>query len=431
MNYPETIQYLYSLQKFGIKLGLSSTENLLDRLGRPQDRLACLHIAGTNGKGSVGATLISIFSQAGFKVGFYSSPHLVTFRERFQIGQGDRQEMLSEDDVVRLVQTVLPAVAEAEPPTFFEFVTAMAFVHFVNEKVDLAIMETGLGGRLDATNIVRPLAAVITNISLEHQEYLGSTLMAIASEKAGIIKPGLDVVTGESRPRIRAFFETRTRDLGGRLWALGRDFKVRTRPGGGFDYRGDDLRLTDLHTPLAGPHQVRNAGLALAALEILGKKGFPTRPEHIREGLARVVWPGRAEVFPGPPRIMLDGAHNPAAARVLARMLESWDRGRMRLVLGIMADKDIDGVIGPLMPLAHEIHLTRPAYSRAAEPQVLAERVRGFKGPIRLWPTIAQALEGAKTSAGPDDLIVVTGSLFTVGEARSILTGVPLDGLTG
>ncbi len=423
MNYEQTIEFLYSLQKFGIKFGLSSTVNLLAGLGDPHKSLRCLHLAGTNGKGSVGATVAEVLSRAGYKVGFYSSPHLVTFRERFAVDG----RMVSPEKVVDLAARVRAVMAEQEPPTFFEFVTVMAFLLFAEEKVDLAVMETGMGGRLDATNVINPLAGVITNISLEHQDYLGRTLTDIAGEKAGIIKPGLEVVTGEKRPNIRGLFEKKAQEQGGRLYALGRDFRVRNRPSGGFDYQGLRCACQGLKTRLPGPHQVRNAGLALATLEILAEKGYNYTEGQVREGLASVAWPGRAEIFPGSPPVMLDGAHNPDAARALAALLRGQPYSRVHMVLGIMADKDIGRILKHLLPEAQALYLTRPVYARAADPGVLAEAAAAFTGPKTLYSRLPEAIEAARAAAGPDDLVLVTGSLFTVGEARSYLTGQPMD----
>ena len=426
MDYEKTIEYLYSLQKFGIKFGLSSTENLLSGLGRPHLGLPCLHLAGTNGKGSTGATLAAVLNQAGYRVGFFTSPHLVSFRERFVIGR----EMIGRREVVDLTARVRAASDPGEPPTFFEFVTAMAFLYFAEQKVDLAIMETGMGGRLDATNVASPLVGVITNISVEHTDYLGRTLAEIAGEKAGIIKPGLDVVTGEKRPALRALFEKTARDQGGRLYMPGRDFRYRSRKDGGLDFFGLNRTMTGLKLTLTGAHQSRNTALALASLELLEKHGFTVGDQEVRAGLLQVFWPGRCEVFPGGPGqadLMLDGAHNPSAARALAKALAGRTHRRLHMILGIMADKDIAGIMAPLLPLAHAVYLTRPEYSRAASPEVLSKvacgAASGCRAAVSRHSELSGAIAAARAAAGPEDLILVTGSLFTVGEARGILTG--------
>lgn len=424
MNYEQTLDYLFSLQKFGIKLGLSSTENLLAGLGDPQNNIPAVHLAGTNGKGSVGSSITSILKTAGYRVGFFTSPHLVSFRERFVVGSKDGLEMVSREDVVRLTKKVLEVCSPEEPPTFFEFVTAMAFKYFEEQQVDLAVMETGMGGRLDATNLVKPLVGVITNISMEHTEYLGTTLSAIAHEKAGIIKRGLPVVTGEKRPHIRKLFEDVCKENEGMLIALGRDVRCRKRKDGGMDYQGLDLKLADIRLKLKGDHQVRNAALALAVIELLKRKNYIVSESDIRQGYLNVSWPGRAEMFDGPKGkapLMLDGAHNPAAARALARLVADMDYSRVRLVLGIMSDKDIKGIMGPLLPVVSEVYLTRPQYSRAASVEEMACKIDSFTGTVKSFNDIPSAIETAWSESAAGELVLVTGSLFTVGEARGYL----------
>ena len=419
MDYKESVDYLYTLLKFGMKFGLSSVENLLKSLGQPHLRIPVFHVAGTNGKGSVGATVNSVLTRAGYKVGFFPSPHLVFFRERIMIGA----EMISREDVVRLVEKVRGNMVPEQPPTFFEFTTAMAFDHFAEQKVDLAVMEVGMGGRLDSTNVANSLVGAITNISLDHREHLGNTLTEIAGEKAGIIKPGLPVVTGEKRKYVRDVFERTADNLGAKIYCLGRDFKVRTLASGEFSYFGLNRDLKKLTLKLLGPHQVRNAAVALASLELLADKGFDFTEMDIREGLKNVSWPGRAEVFSGSPDVMLDGAHNPDAASVLADLLAQMDYKRLYLVLGIMADKDIPRIMAPLLPRATGVFLTRPDYDRASSLENLSKAAKGFEEKVSMHSEVKQALEAAKSEAGPEDLVLVTGSLFTVGEARAYLTG--------
>ena len=419
MSYKQTINKLFDLQKFGMKFGLSSTENLLKRLGDPHRELKILHLAGTNGKGSVGATITTILERGGYKVGFYTSPHLVTFRERFLVGG----EMIEREDVARLADRVWSVCVPEEPPTFFEFITVMAFLYFLEKGVDLAVMETGLGGRLDATNVARPLVGVITNISLEHTEHLGPTLAHIAREKAGIIKPGLPVVTGEKRPALRKIFAEITGEKKGRLYVKGVDFKHRSKPAGGFHYHGLNRTLDNLSLKLSGAHQIGNASLALAALELLEERGLAVGEADIRSGLLDVNWPGRAEIISRRPDIMLDGAHNPGAAKALASLLGTLSYPCLHMVLGVMADKDIEGIMSPLLPKAQRLYLTRTEYSRGADPAALARFIRSFGGAVTSHPSIAEAIAAAREQAGPDDLILITGSLFTVGEARAHLTG--------
>ncbi|MFH1060595.1 MAG: folylpolyglutamate synthase/dihydrofolate synthase family protein [Pseudomonadota bacterium] len=417
-RYQAALARLYDLQKFGIKLGLSSTENLLARLGDPHLRLRCVHLAGTNGKGSVGAMLEASLLAAGVKAGFYTSPHLVRFEERFRLAGRE----ISADETLALIEAVWPAVDEREPPTFFEFVTAMAFLWFARQGVELAIIETGLGGRLDATNLVRPLATVITNIGLEHQQYLGETYAAIASEKAGIIKPGKPLAHGVTQPTARRVVEGRAAALGAPLRRLGRDLRVRRRAEGRFDLAGRLWRLPAASTSLFGRHQPGNAALALAVLEDLAEAGFAVGPEHLRAGLMAARWPGRlqqAPARPGKPPLWLDGAHNLPAARALLASLPEMRAGRAPLVMvvGVMADKDIAGILAALLPAADRVVFSRPAYERAADPALLAAWAPAGAPPSQVEPDLGRAIARAEELAGPGGVVLVTGSLFTVGEA--------------
>ncbi len=416
--YDQALAYLYGLQKFGIKFGLSKTENLLRAFGDPQDRLKLIHIAGTNGKGSVAAMLGAIFSRAGLRTGLYTSPHLVDFRERFQING----RLIPRDLTLDLIAEVRSRTDPGEPPTFFEFVTAMAFIYFAREGVDVGIIETGLGGRLDATNIIRPRVTVITPLGLEHQEYLGKTMARIAGEKAGIIKAGVPLVTGVTQPTAREIMLSTCRDKGAPLYLAGRDFLTRKTGAGTFTYTGFGKKLKGLQTGLLGDHQIKNAGLALSTALLWPDGPGPWGEEDLREGLRSVSWPGRLELVSSQPRIVLDGAHNPAAMKVLARTIpQVFKYKKLFLVMGVMQDKDISGVLDPIVPLADRVLLTRAEYNRSAPPEQLFSLIKGNREKCRLVPSIALALEQAGQEAGPEDLICVTGSLFVVGEARNLL----------
>jgi len=407
--------WVFDLQKFGIKFGLSSTLNLLARLNLDHRQGQYLHIAGTNGKGSVAAMLSATLTRAGYPVGLYTSPHLVHFRERYRLG--DRE--ISEARLLDLINRVRDAVDDTEPPTFFEFATAMAFLYFSQEKARPIILETGMGGRLDATNIVEPLAAVITNITIDHQEHLGEGLATIAGEKAGVIKPGVPLVTGAWQKGVLDLFEQRCREVKAPMYVRGRDFQARGRFRGRFNYQGLFEEVHNLTLNLVGRHQYGNAALALAVLELLKRSGFAMEETAIREGLQRTRWPGRLEQVLQDPRVLLDGAHNPAAARILAQTLkQSRGNGRLILVLGIMADKDVDAILARLLPLAQLVVFTRPQYFRAAEVEDLAARARLYNLEIIKIPQVAGAIRRARDLAGPRDRIVVSGSLYTVGEAK-------------
>jgi dihydrofolate synthase/folylpolyglutamate synthase len=347
--------------------------------------------------------------------------------------------------VTELIEQVWPATDPKSPPTFFEFVTAMAFLHFRRQKVDLAIIETGLGGRLDSTNVVNPLISAVTNVSLEHTEHLGTTIEAITFEKAGVIKPDTPFVGGRLSDEVSALICRRAEELRCPVaLLLGRDYQVETVPPKGpglpmtINYRGPAWRLDDLPLALTGPYQADNGAMALALAETLAGLGQKLSPRIVAEGLASVEWPGRAEPFaPGtwPPDrssvapLILDGAHNPAGAMALATLLKGSSHKKLHLVVGVMADKDIGGVLAPILEEADYLYLTRPAYHRAADPEALLSRLTQALGPpkcpFRLFPTIPEALDAASKAASKDDLVVVGGSLFTAGETRAYLIGAP------
>lgn len=417
--------WVFDLQKYGIKFGLSSTRNLLARLGLPYEQGHYLHVAGTNGKGSVAAMLSAILTRAGYPVGLFTSPHLVRFEERFRL----RDQDITGAGLLDIINQVHEAIDAAEPPTFFEFAAAIAFLYFHQQGAQPVILETGMGGRLDATNIVRPLVSVITNISLDHQYFLGETLGAIAQEKAGIIKEKVPLVTHAHQKRVLDLFRRRCLELQAPMYTGGVDFTTRGRTGGRFSYFGLKQNLEDLGVNLWGRHQYRNAAVALAAVELLQEQGWAVPEEAIREGLAGVRWPGRLERLAQDPRVILDGAHNPAAARSLAQALKNQRLpGRRYLVIGIMADKDIHDILESLLPLAQTVIFTRPRYFRAAPPEDLARRAAPYHLEVLVEPEVSRAVRRARTLAGPQDQVVVTGSLYTVGEALEYFEQVEAEG---
>jgi len=426
MSYQRTIQYLYGLQKYGMKFGLDNIGKLLSAAGNPQDSFRSVHVGGTNGKGSTSAMIESILRTGGVTTGLFTSPHLVSFTERIRINGVE----ISEADVIGLADEVRSFAEKFEDfcPTFFEVVTTMAFLHFRRMKVDWAVVEVGLGGRLDATNIIMPEVSVIASIGFDHLEFLGNSLSDIAREKAGIIKEGVPVVTAVQQPAALDVIERRAEEAGCRLFRYGSDFSARieARPDGGVDfhYRGvsDHERLS---LPLKGDYQIVNASLALRTMEIITGK-YPELGCDFREGLAAVKWPGRLEMVKSSPAVLIDGAHNPDAAKALSahlgRLQES-EFKRFILVLGIMGDKDIDGIMKPLLPLASEIIFTAAAYGRAASPELLANRAASMDRGSRAVPSVAEALALAEELALPGDLIVVTGSFYTIGEAKELIMG--------
>ena len=417
-NYDQALSYLYDLQKYGIKFGLSSTSSLLGRIGNPQAGLKTIHIAGTNGKGSTAAMLSAILVRAGFKVGLYTSPHLVRFNERFRLNEQD----IGDEEIVDVFKAVRAAVDEREPPTFFEMTTAMALSLFAAKGVDWAILEVGMGGRLDATNVVQPQLTIISNVSFDHQEFLGSTLSRIAREKAGIIKKQVPLITAVKQPVALAVIKIRCSALNAPCYRLGRQIKVRTLGERRFSYRGLGWRLEKLHLPLAGRHQVVNAATALGGLEVLERWGYYNLvEEQIREGLVKTRWPGRLELIGMEPPVLLDGAHNYAGIVALRQALqEEYTYRRLIVVLGIMADKDLRGMFLRLAPLAEHIILTRPKYERAAEPESLRAVAGEFTERTELIRPVGEALERAIGLATSEDLVLVTGSLYFIGEVKEI-----------
>lgn len=423
-RYRQASAYLEGLQFFRIKLGLATMTRLLQELGQPQRRLRCIHIAGTNGKGSVGATLSTLLSRGGYCSGFYSSPHLVEVRERFTIdGRPIPQEEFS--DQMAILQEL--SRRTGLQPTYFECTTLLALNWFAARKVDVAILETGLGGRLDATNVVDPMVSVITDISRDHEQYLGTDIRAIAAEKAGIVKAGVPVVcsgrTGASAEVIASFCHK----LGSRLLLFGRDFSARGEKGR-FDYSGiHGAQWRDLPLALAGAHQVVNTALALATLELVAAD-FPLDVETIRAGLARVCWPGRMEYLhlacgQGRRRILLEGAHNEAGVQALCASLEALEPGRRIVLLwGNMADKHLSAARSRLFAAAERIFLTRVDGERSAAPGAIWQELSPEeRGRARCLDCAEEALQAALDAAGEEDLVCVAGSLYLVGRIRHAL----------
>jgi dihydrofolate synthase / folylpolyglutamate synthase len=425
-RYQESIDYLFGLQKYGIKFGLNCTANLLNRLGNPHHRLRCIHIAGTNGKGSAAAMLSAILKQHGLRVGLYTSPHLVRFTERFRVND----EEVSPERILEVFGRVRQVVDEDEPPTFFEVVTAMAFQYFAEEKVEWAVVEAGMGGRLDATNVLRPQVSVITNVSFDHQEYLGNTLAAIVREKAGIIKDRVPVVTGARQPLVQAILKATCLRRQAPLVLLGKDFRARRNADGFLRYDGIGRRFPSLKLNLMGWHQFCNASLAVATLEVLEREeALSLNPAFIQEGLLQVHWPARLEILQENPLVVLDGAHNPQGAECLRDALkQSFPKRRLHLVLGIMADKDLRGILSRLLPRAETAVFTQPKYARRADPETLRQLAESYLQRHYVIPDPKTAIQKAISLAAPEDVICITGSLYFAGEVKELF-GEPTNGV--
>lgn len=421
-DYNNTVDYLYNLQKHGIKLGLGNSERLMELLGEPQKSFRSVHIAGTNGKGSTSAIIASILKESGLKVGLYTSPHLVSFTERIRINNKE----IAEHEVVELTNKIrnimqnapsltLPLNSELNP-TFFEFVTAMAFYYFALNKVDWCVVETGMGGRLDATNVILPDVSIITNIGLDHTEFLGESISDIATEKAGIIKQGVPIVTAADNPEALKILEEVTKNRGSRIHTYGKDFKSTLKSMDDkhivFDYSssgltarldsakragqsgssssGDNIcrQYSNLNLPLSGKYQLYNASLAIRACEILMPGYICISDEAVRSGLSNLIFEGRLERISqslpngqaGPP-IIIDSAHNPEAARALSDAVREIfpQPKKITLIAGIMRDKDIKEVLKPLIRISDVVILTKPKGERAASPERLKESLEELR----------------------------------------------------
>jgi dihydrofolate synthase/folylpolyglutamate synthase len=416
-SYSKTLERIFNLRGGEIDLRLDRMERTLALFDHPEKKFPSFHIAGTNGKGSTAAILHRVLSRAGYKTALYISPHLTSFTERMRVGDDE----ITPDEVVALAAEIDErSTAAAIPLTFFEYVTVMAFIHFARRQVDVAVVEVGLGGRLDATNLVSPAVCAVTTISKDHEAYLGSDLLSIAREKAGIIKPGVPVVLGALTDDIGALFERIAEERGSPAYFLGRDFRISLKNGGTFDYTGIKQELTALSLALRGRHQRSNAAVALAALEVTHPL-FPVLEQHVREGLKAVSWPGRFEVVEGTPTIILDGAHNGEGVRALADALQDY-RGtrKVKLMFACMEDKDWRSMLSTLAPLADEMVLTRVQMDRSADPRELSAQVAG-RVPHRIIEDSRAALEFLIGRAAPQDVVVVAGSLYLLGEVRGFL----------
>ncbi|MBW2491781.1 MAG: bifunctional folylpolyglutamate synthase/dihydrofolate synthase [Deltaproteobacteria bacterium] len=406
---------MYGFRRFGIKLGLSTIKRILAGLGNPQDTFACIHVAGTNGKGSVASSLASILHRNGYKTGLYMSPHLVRFNERIQVNN----RPVTNEKVVTSYSAVKDAHFGKRDPTFFEFTTAMALFEFAAQKVDWAVIETGMGGRLDATNIINPALSIITNISLEHRAYLGNTLAQIAGEKAGIIKKHTPLVTGVRQKKAFAEIKRIAAGKEAPLFRLGTDFKVRRNQGQTFSYYGIRNVWHNLQTALPGSYQVDNAALVLAACELIGKNNATITRNNIQEGLSKNHWPGRLEIVSNNPFIILDGAHNLAAARNLAKFLSTNLAGKaITLVVGILDDKPYKAMLKSLLTPVHRVILTRAKIDRALEPERLYDVAQNLNADAVIIPDVEQAIKKAVETTPRHGAICIAGSLYVVGEAK-------------
>jgi len=413
----------YNSQNFD----LDRMRTLLRKLGNPQDHFRCVHVAGTKGKGSTCAMLAAMLEGNGYKVGLYTSPHLVDIRERIQING----QMISQPDFARLVRMIQPMVLRARPtPTYFDVLTAIAFKYFAEQKVDIAVIETGLGGRLDSTNVVKPEVTAITSISKDHMAQLGGTLDKIAEEKAGIFKPGVPAVTVMQPPEVEAVLKRVAEKVGAPLDITGKTIE--------FSYRFESSRMLGPHNrvclttpqskfehlavPLLGEHQALNCGLALAVIDRLKMRGFALNDQRCMEGLARTQIPGRMELICTNPRVLVDGAHNAASIDAMMRAIgQHIPYDSMVVIFGCCADKDVPGMLERITSGADKVIFTNVNNIRTADPEELAARYVELYGKMaQVAPNLSAALEIANRAVTKEDLICITGSFYLVGEAKKL-----------
>ncbi len=435
MTYEESVRYLLSLgrelaspqQASVTKFDLKNITVLCEQLGHPERAFESVHIAGTNGKGSTAAMLDSVLRAAGLRTGLYTSPHLERINERIRLGGKDIPDADFAATFTRIhgaVEELLAAGRLAAHPTFFECVTAIAFVYFATAGAEFAVFETGMGGRLDATNVLLPEVAVLTQIDFDHENYLGHSIEEIAGEKAGIIKPGSRVVSAAEHLIARVVIRRRCAEQSAFLVEIENAFYIEdvTSRNGCFSFTAisyDTGVRIPIAVPLPGRFQVRNALTALAAARMLAERGAPVEDEAISRGISATVWPGRLERISERPEIFVDGTHNPAGAREIAVFWEQFLPGRnIVLIYGAMRDKAVDEIAGLLFPRVSTVILTAPAQSRAISAAHLAEMTGHHAQHVEVVANPAQALTRAIEIASPEDVIFITGSLYLVGELR-------------
>jgi dihydrofolate synthase/folylpolyglutamate synthase len=443
MNYRECLNYLAGLgqELHGLRFGLEAVTRILVELGYPHERYSTAIVAGTNGKGSTSAMLASILGCAGFRTGLYTSPHLVRVNERLRVNGrevSDAAFAAAVSAVAAAVEGLVGSGRLEKPPSFFEFLTATAFQHFANAKVNFVVLEVGMGGRLDATNVTDPRVAVITNIDFDHMEFLGPTLAAIAAEKAGIIKPHRTVISGVEDPEAAAVIRRRAQESRAQLLEMSKLAQISNLHAVEGRYTFDLAigfeHFAKLTSPLLGRFQITNTAAAVAAACHLAEEGFEIPRRSVVQGLRAAVWPGRLEPILSQPLVLLDGAHNPAGARALATFIrEELGGRRLRLVYASMRDKAIREISGILFPLAEEVYLTHPVHARAASPEEILAALPSRPARVYVEPEPARALEKACAASAANDVVLTVGSLYLVGAIKKAQQAgtLQLPGLSG
>jgi len=443
VTFEQLKEVFFRRSNFGMKLGLERMREALSLLGEPHRACPVLHVAGSNGKGSTCAFAEAALRAAGLRTGLYTSPHLFHFCERIRVAG----EPVSEERAAALLEEVarrVPWALSDEGLTFFELTTLMGFLAFAQDRVQVAVVEVGLGGRLDATNVVEPVACAIAPIALEHTRWLGATLALVAAEKAGILKKGAPAVSAGQPRAVAEVLTARAEELGIPLWRPGRDYVYESSDVRPFCYAGPDGARVSLDAgkgvvgegeasaawgglSLAGHHQRANAALACALLQAAAGRGIPVEPDHVREGLRSARWPGRLEVVARAPLVLLDGAHNPHAARAVGHTLPAVvGRRPVQLVFAAMNDKDHAAMLRELLPLAAGVHFCAVESPRAAAPEELAAAARELgRGGCALHASVGEALQAARAEAGADGCVLCCGSLYLAAEVQAALRGRP------
>ena len=421
MTFEELKAALFVRSSFGMKLGLDRMREALRLLGGPQRGYPVLHVAGTNGKGSTCAFAEASLRAAGLRTGLYTSPHLLHFCERIRVAGTPISEERATELFEEIVQRV-PWALDAAGLTFFEIATVMAFLEFTRREIDVAVVEVGLGGRLDATNVVEPMACAVSALGLDHLQWLGPTLAGVAAEKAGILKKGAPAVSAGQGREAAGVLEGRARDLGIPLWRPGRDYRFESRRAREFCYQGPSGFCVRPPGPLslAGSHQRTNAALCCALLEAAASRGLRVAERHLSHGLVHARWHARLETVARDPLVLVDGAHNGHATRALSRSLPEILRGRpLHLVIAAMEDKDHAALLRPLVPLARTLHFCAANSPRAADPGVLA--AASGRRDAQVHPSAAAALEAGRAAAGREGVVLCCGSLSLAAEVGAAL----------
>ena len=426
--YNQTVKWMFGLQRFGSKPGLTNIRHLLRQMGDPHKNFKAIHITGTNGKGTTTAIIASILQAADYKVGMFISPHLSSFTERITIN-GERVQPKAVIDIVKEMKPIIDEMIEdpeLRHPTFFEVITAIAFRHFSEQGVDFAVLEVGMGGRLDATNVVQALVSVITNVSLEHTYVLGKSVLEIAEKKAGIIKKGGVLITATQDDEVYSLLSTICEEVGSRIFRVGKDITfnrlTRNLEGQSFHLKGISRHYDRLFIPLLGKHQLLNAASAVGAVEALNYHGIEVSAETIHDGLRNVKWPGRLEVVQENPLVVIDGAKDVEAARAIKEaLLEDFPYPRRVAVVSMSSDKNMPEMIGHLaQAVDHFIITTHSVMGRAAKPETIRKEIEKHSKPYSIETDVGKAVREAMNLAGEEGMVLVVGSVFLAGEAREI-----------